>query len=84
MVAVLARVNKAWNIFRELKSFLCGKIINLNVKEKVYGACVSSCMIYAGETWATPVKNIKLDGTEMRVLRLMCAVRLQDRIINAD
>ena len=32
--AMLARVNKAWNKFRELKSFLCAKRISLNVKGK--------------------------------------------------
>ena len=38
--AASARANKAWNIFREIKSFLCAKIISLNVKGKIYGACV--------------------------------------------
>ena len=37
--AVLARANKVWNKFRELKSFLCAKRIGLNVGCKVYEAC---------------------------------------------
>ena len=74
---VLARVNKAWKKFRELKSFLCAKRISLNVKGKVYIAYVRSCMIYGGETWAMSVENMrKLERTEMRMLRLLCAVRL--------
>ena len=52
--AVLARVNKAWNKFRELKSYncLCAERIGLNIKGKVYEACVRSCMMYDGEIWA--------------------------------
>ena len=48
--AVLTRVNKAWNKFREFKSFLCAKRIGLNVKGKVYEACVRSCVIFGEET----------------------------------
>ena len=71
---VLARVNKAWIKFRELKSVLCAKG-SLNVKGKAYGAYVRSCMIYGGETWAMSVENMrKLERTEMRMPRLMCAV----------
>ena len=83
--AMLSRVNKAWNKFRELESFLCAKRISVKVKGKVHAACVRSRMIYDGETLAMSVENMrKLERTEMRMLRLMCAIRLQDRIINAD
>ena len=44
--AVLARVNKVWDKLRELKTLLCAKRISLNVKWKVYEACVRSCMIH--------------------------------------
>ena len=33
--AVSARINKAWNKFRELKPILCSKRIGLSVKGKV-------------------------------------------------
>ena len=67
--------------FRELKSFLCGKRIGLNVKGKVYEACVRSCMIYGGERWAMSVEVMrKLERTEITMLMLMYAVRLQDRL----
>ena len=56
---------------------------SLNVIRTVYDACVTSC-IY-GETWALWIENVrKFERTEMRMLSLMCAVRLQDRITNAD
>ena len=42
-------------------------------------------MIYSGGTWAMSVKYMmKLERTEMRMLRLMYAIRLQDRLTNAD
>ena len=83
--AVSARINKAWNKFRELKPILCAKSIGLNVKGKVYEACVRSCMVYGGETWAVSVENTRrLERTEMRMLRMMCGITLRDRFSNAD
>ena len=42
-------------------------------------------MIYSEETWDMSVGYTrKLERTQMRMLRLMCAVRLQDRLKNAD
>ena len=52
-------------------------------KGKVYEACVRSCMIYGGETWDMSVENMrKSERTEMTMLGLMCAVRLQDRQVH--
>ena len=44
--AVISRMNKAWNKFRELKPVLCAKGISLKVKGRVYVTCVRSCMVY--------------------------------------
>ena len=42
-------------------------------------------MMYGGETWAMSVENMrKLEKMEMRMLRLMCFIRLQDRLMDAD
>ena len=77
--ALLMRVNKAWNKLQELKSIVYAKRIGLNVKGKFYEAYVRSCIICDGETWAMSVENMrKLERTETRMIRLMCAVRLQD------
>ena len=67
---MLARVNKALNKFRELKSVLCAKKIGVNIKGKVYEACVRSGMIYGGERWAMTVGNVRnIERTEMRMLK---------------
>ena len=55
--AVLERVNNAWKIFKKLKSFLCSKIIGLNVKGKVCEAFVKSCMKHGKETCDMSVEN---------------------------
>ena len=42
-------------------------------------------MIYGSVTW--PVKSEdtdRMDGNEMRMVRWMCGVRLQDRVSNAE
>ena len=59
------------------------KKINLKVKDKVYEACVRSYRIYGVETWAISVENMG-SWKEKRMLRLMCTVRIQGRIPNAD
>ena len=57
----------------------------MRVKGRVYEACVRSCMMYGGETWALIGESErKLESTEMRMVRLMCGVRLKDRCTNAD
>ena len=46
--AVIGRVNKVCNKFRELKPVLCAKGVSTTVKGRVYEACVRSCMLYGG------------------------------------
>ena len=79
--AVISRMNKAWNKFRELKPVLCAKGISLKVKGRVYITCVRSCMIYGGETWAVSAETErKLDRTKMRMVRFMCGVSLKKQV----
>ena len=83
--AVIGRINKAWNKFRELKPVLCAKGVSAKVKGRVYEACVRSCMVYGGETWALVGESErKLESTEMRMVRMMCGVSSKDRCRNAD
>ena len=44
--AVVARVRCAWKKFRELFPILTFKGALLKLKDKVYGSCVRSCMMY--------------------------------------
>ena len=57
----------------------------LRLKEKVYGACVRSSMIYGSETWAVNAEQeAKLETTEMRMVRCMCGVSLTEKKTNAE
>jgi len=78
--AVIARVRSAWKKFRELSPILTHKGASLAVKSKVYTCCVRSCMLYGSETWPLKVEHeAKLESTEMRMVRWMCGVSLQER-----
>ena len=84
-LAVISRINKAWNKFRELKPVLCAKGISLKVKRRVYVTCMRSCMEYYVETWALSAETErKLERTEMRMVRFMCGVSLRDKCTNSD
>lgn len=85
--AVIARVSKAWNKLRptELKPVLCAKGISLKMTGRVYETRARSCMMYGSKTWGlTAVTERKLERKEMRMVRLMCVVRLRDKFTNAD
>ena len=47
--AVFARVNKAWNKFKELKSFIFVKKLSLNLKGKTYEFRVVYLKLHAGK-----------------------------------
>ena len=63
------RIGKGWNKFRAMAPLMCAKSTPMEVRGKLYSACVRSCMIYGSETWALTVKSQKrLDGTKMQML----------------
>ena len=60
-----ARVRCASGKFRELSPILTSRGASLEVKGKLYSACVQSVMIYGSETWAMKVENMqRLDRTD--------------------
>ena len=78
------RVRCDWKKFRELSGILTSKVA-LRLKEKVYGACVRSSMIYGSETWAVNAEEeAKLERAEMRMMRWMCGVSLREKKTNAE
>ena len=83
--AVTTRVRSAWKKFRELVPFLTSKAPSLKMKGQVYTACVRSCMLYGSEAWALKAEHeMKLERTEMRMIRWMSGVSLQDRRTSQD
>ena len=77
--AVTTRVRSAWKKFREYLPILTGKGFSLELKGKVYATCVS-CLMHGSETWPMKVEHeLKMNRTEMSMIRWMCGVKLNDR-----
>jgi len=78
--AVTARVRSAWKKFREYLPILTGKGFSLKLKGKVYATCVTSCLMHGSETWPMKVEHeLKMNRTEMSMIRWMCGVKLNER-----
>jgi len=79
--AVETRIQIGWNKFRQLVPLLTSKIISLIVTGRLYSSCVRSSMLHGSETWPIRKENeVSLQWAEMRMVRWMCGVKLQDRI----
>jgi len=78
--AVTARVRFAWRKFCEYLPVLTGKGFSLKLKGKVYATCVKSCLMHVSETWPLKVEQeLKLNRTEMSMIRWMCGVKLNEK-----
>jgi hypothetical protein len=78
--AVTARVRVGWMKFKELSGVLRGRKWSVQMKGRVYKACVRTAMVYGGETWVMrrEEENV-LQRAERAMVRTMCGVRLKDR-----
>jgi len=66
--------------FREYSTVLTGKGFSLKLKGIVYATCVRSCLMQGSETWTMEVEHeVKLNCTEMSLIRWMCRVKLNER-----
>ena len=78
--AVTTRVRSAWKKFREYLPILTGKGFSLKLKGKVYATCVRSCLMHGSEIWPMKVEHkLKMNRTEMSMIRWMCGVKLNER-----
>ena len=80
--AVSHRVQSAWYAFRRLRGTLVGKH-GLSHRQRgfIYSGCVPPVLHYSCETWSlTTNLNLRLQSTERRMVRMMCGVRLVDRL----
>jgi len=60
---------------------LTNKDISLTVRGRLYSSFVRSSMLYDSETW--PVRKeskVARQWAEMRMVRWMCGMKLQDRV----
>jgi len=81
--AVETRIRIGWDKFRQLVPLLTNKDISLTKRGRLYSSCVRSSMMHGtgSETW--PVRNeneVALQRADMRMVRWMCGVKLQDRV----
>ena len=81
--AVSARIGSAWKKFRELSGVLVGKQgLSLMQPVKIYQCCVRPVLLYCCEMWELTVADeMRLRGVERRMIRMMCGVRLVDRVL---
>ena len=80
--AVSARIGSVWKKFRELSGALVTKQ-GLSFKQlgKIYQCCVKPVLLYCYETWELTVADeARLCGMEHCMIRMMCGVRLVDRV----
>jgi len=79
--AVENRIQIGWNNFRQLVPLLTNKNMSLKVRRRLYSSCVRSSILLGSETWLVRKENeVTLKKAVMRMVRWMCAVKLQDRV----
>jgi len=78
---VETRIRIGWNKFRQLVPLLTNKNISLIVRERLYSGCVQSSMLHRSETLPIGKENkVALLRAEMRMVRRMHGIKLQDRV----
>jgi len=78
--AVTAKIRFAWEKFHEYLPILTGKGFSLKLKGKVYAICVRSCLMHDSETLPMKVEHeLKLNRTEMSMIRWMYGIKLNER-----
>jgi len=79
--AVETRIRIGWNKFRQMVTLLTNKDISLTVRGRLYSSCMRRIMLHGSETWPIRKENkVALQRAEMRMVRWMCGVKLQDRV----
>jgi len=68
-------------LYRQLVPLLTNKDISFTVRGRLCGSCVRSSMLHGSDTWPVRKENeVALQQAEMRLVRWMCCIKLQDRI----
>ena len=79
---VSSTIGSACKNFRELSVMLVGKQgSSLKQRGEIYQCCVRPVLLYCCETWELTVADeARLRGMEHCIIRMMCEVRLVDRV----
>jgi len=79
--AVETRIRFGWNKFRQLVPLLTNKDISLIVRGRLFSSCMRSNILHGSKTWPIRKGNeVALQRVQMRMVRWMCGIRLQDRV----
>jgi len=79
--AVETRIRIGWNKFMQFVPLLTNKDMSLVVRGRLYSICVHSSMLHGSKTWPVRKENeVAFQWAEMRMVRWMCGVKLQDRV----
>jgi len=80
---VETRIRFGQNKFRQLVPLLTNKDISLIVRGRFYGGCVRSSMLHGSETCPVRKENeVVGQQAEMRIVRWMCGIKLQERVLS--
>ena len=81
--AVSARIGSAWKKFRELSGVLVGKQgLSLKQRGTIYQCCATPVLLYCCNIWQITVADeASLLGMKRRMIRMMCGMRLVDRVL---
>ena len=79
--AIIARCRVAWGKFKRLLPILTNKHLSLEVRGRVFDACVRSALLHGSETWGPTVHDVqRLQRADRPMVRWMCGVKLCDRV----
>jgi len=76
---MFAWIECGWNKFGQLVPLLTNRHISLI--RRLYSSCMRSSMLHGSETWPVTKENeVALQRAEMRIVRWMCDVKVEDRV----
>ena len=80
--AASGRIDNSWKKFRELTGALGGKQgLTLKQQGRIYQCCITPVLLYCCEMWElTSADDTRLRGVGRRLIRMMCGVRLADKV----
>ena len=80
--AASGRIDNSWKKFSELTGALGGKQgLTLKQQGRIYQCCITPVLLYCGEMWElTSADDTRLRGVGRRLIRMMCGVRLVDKV----
>ncbi|XP_064085365.1 uncharacterized protein LOC135200687 [Macrobrachium nipponense] len=78
-------IKAVWGKWREVAGVVCDKKMPIKMKVKMYSTVIRPVLMYGAETWDLRRKeDVKLERTDMRMLRLIIGIPLLHRLENDE